>query len=240
MNSADNDVIRYFLYGYKELGKIKKDKMKIFTKKQYLIIGIAFLVFYVLISNPKMMLTNIITTYAKITKNPQPPGTVTISPKSSFIVSTDDYIQMTQKVAVWSSTISYALNNRDHVIRAYDMEYIYAFFNDLIADNFESWTVHSPFGEKVWSGKKKFMDKEDGYIPYNMSFANSANHTNTLPVIHYTGDNKATMFSNALNRTVERWISDNRVPMWSLIIYWEKNGDSWQIVGGKSFYESRD
>jgi len=213
--------------------------MKIFTK-QNLIIGISFLVFYVLISNPKSMFINIITTYAKITKNPQPPETVTIGSENSFIVSTNDYIQMTQKTAVWGSTITYALNNRDHVIRAYDMEFVYAFFNDLIADDFESWTVHSPFGEKVWLGKQKYMDIEDGYISYNMSFANSANHTITPPAIHYTGDNKATMFLNALNRTVDRWISDNRVPMWSMIIYWKKNGDSWQIVGGKSFYESQE
>ena len=89
------------------------------------------------------------------------------------------------------------------------------------------------------TGKAKYMDKKDGYYPYNVSFANNANHTLTTPVIHYTGDGKATMFLNALNRSVERWISDNRVPMWSIIIFWEKNEDSWQIVGGKSFYESR-
>lgn len=213
--------------------------MKIFTKQNW-IIGISFLAFYVLISNPKSMVTNIVTTYAKITKNPQPPKTITIKSQNSFIVSTDDYIQMTQKTAVWASTITHVLNNRDHKIRAYDMEFIYDFFNDLIAEDFESWTVHSPFGEKSWAGKKRYMDKEDGYISYNMSFANSANHTITAPAIHYTGDNEATMYLNALNRTVDRWISDNRVPMWSMIIFWEKNGESWQIVRGKSFYESNE
>ncbi|MGB0863950.1 MAG: hypothetical protein ACPGXZ_13595 [Saprospiraceae bacterium] len=214
-----------------------RDKVNIFSKKN-LIIGILILTFYVLISNPKSMITNMVTTYAKITKNPQPPETVTIGKKNSFIVSSDDYIQMTQKTAVWASTITHALNNRDHKIRAYDIDFIYSFFNNLIAEDFESWTVHSPFGEKVWAGKEKYMDKEDGYIPYNMSFANNANHTITSPAIHYSGENKAIMYLNALNRTVDRWISDNRVPMWSMIIYWEKNGESWQIIGGKSFYES--
>lgn len=206
--------------------------------KQNIIIALAFLVFYVLISNPVSMMTNVVTTYAKITENPQPPATETISRPDSFIVSTDDYIEMTQKTAVWASTISYALNNRDHVIRAYDIAFIYEFFDALIAEKFEKWTVHSPFGEKVWAGKTEYLDKEDGYIPYNISFANNANHTITAPAIHYTGDNTATMYLNALNRSVERWVSDNRVPMWSMIIYWEKIDGSWQIVSGKSFYET--
>ncbi len=213
--------------------------MKVFTK-QNIMISIAFVAFYVVISNPKSMMTNIITTYAKITKNPQPPETVTISQSDSFIVSTNDYVEITQKTAVWSSTITYALNNRDHVIRAYDTQFIYNFFDALIAEDFVSWTIHSPFGERIWTGKAEYMDKEDGYISYNMSFANNANHTITTPAIHYTSDNKATMFLNALNRSVDRWISDNRVPMWSIIIFWERNDDSWQIVGGKSFYESRE
>lgn len=206
--------------------------------KQNLIIAIAFLAFYVLISDPASMMTNLVTTYARITKNPQPPASEMIGGPNSFTVSTDDYVDMTQKAAVWASTITYALNNRDHVIRAYELEYVYNFFDSLIAKEFDSWTTHSPFGEKVWSGKAEYMDKEDGYIAYNISFANNANHTITAPAIHYTGDTTATMYLNALNRSVERWISDNRVPMWSMIIYWEKNGDSWQIVGGKSFYEN--
>lgn len=172
---------------------LTKIRDKFFTK-QNLKIGGLFLVFYILISDPKSIITNIVTTYAKITKNPQPPETVTIGSENSFIVSTDDYIQMTQKVAVWSSTVTYALNNRDHVIRAYNIDYIKDYFKELIAQDFESWTVHSPFGEKVWSGKDEFMDDKNGYLAYNISFANNANHTITAPAIHYTGENKATMF----------------------------------------------
>ena len=206
--------------------------------KSSLLYLVMFSIFYVLISGPKNVLTNVIVGYAKLTNESSPPDMVQIPAGTDFIVKPDDYIEMTQKTALWASTMTFALNNRSHITRAYDEAFIYAFFNDLISDNFIDWTVHSPFGLKVWTGKDEFMNKMDGYIPYNKSFANNANHTITAPVIFYTGENTATMFVSALNRTVERGISDNRVPIWSLNIYWEKLGNKWHIVKGTSFYQA--
>lgn len=153
-------------------------------------------------------------------------------------ISTGDWVEMTRTIALWSGIVTYLLDTDEMPARIYDKNFISKYFEETIATNFEGWTVKSPFGDSNWSNKDAFLDGNKGYAAYNAKFANDAEHTITTPVIISTGSDKALMYVNILNRTVDRLESDNSVPMWKTNIYWQKISGKWRITKGVAFYEN--
>lgn len=153
-------------------------------------------------------------------------------------ISADDWVEMTQKIALWSGIVTYLLDTNEMPARIYDDGFINDYFDETIATDFEGWTVKSPFGEKHWKNKDTFLDVNKGYAAYNAKFANNAEHTITTPVIISKGSDKALMYVNILNRTVDRLESDNSVPMWKTNIYWQKKSGKWRITKGVAFYNN--
>lgn len=153
-------------------------------------------------------------------------------------ISTDDWVEMTRTIALWSGIVTYLLDTNELPARIYDDDFINDYFDETIAADFEGWTVKSPFGNKQWPNKDAFLDKNKGYVGYNSKFANNAEHTITTPVIISTGSDKALMYVNILNRTVDRLESDNSVPMWKTDIYWQKKSGKWRITKGVAFYNN--
>lgn len=165
-------------------------------------------------------------------------GKSAITDKDKYIVSPNAWVEMTQKIALWSGIVTYLLDTDETSARKYEDDFINGYFKEVIADDFEGWTVKSPYGDKNWPNKAAFLDSDKGYVTYNKKFGNNIEHTITTPVITPIAENKALMYVNILNRTVDRLESDNSVPMWKTNIYWQKKSGKWCITKGVAFYEN--